>query len=56
MAMLPREKPMAFSPPMVVRCSSTMRVMVVRLTKAATRKKIKGNTAARLAIRSASML
>ena len=40
---------------MVIRCSSTIRVMVVRHTRAATRKKIRGNTAARLPIRSASI-
>ena len=45
---------MAFSDPIWVRCSSTMRVMVVRQASAATRKKITGNTLARLLTRSES--
>ena len=35
---------MAFKTPICVRCSSTMRVMVVMHTRAATRKKNTGNT------------
>ena len=37
----------------MTRCSSTMRVIVVRHTSAATRKKMIGSTLARFAIRSA---
>ena len=46
--------PMAFFPPISMRCSSTMRCMVVRHTRAATRKKIRGKTLARFPMRSAS--
>ncbi len=38
------EYPMALSTPIWVRCSSTMRVMVVMHTRAATRKKKAGKT------------
>ena len=48
------EKPMALSAPIWVRCSSTIRVMVVRQASAATRKKITGNKLARLLTRSES--
>ena len=47
--------PSAFSVPICSRCSSTIRVIVVRLTRAATRKKIKGNTFPIAPIRSASL-
>ena len=45
---------MAFSAPISVRCSSTIRVMVVRQANAATRKKITGKMVARLLTRSVS--
>ena len=44
--------PSALSVPISMRCSSTMRVMVVRLTSAATMKKITGNTSPTAAMRS----
>ena len=40
------EYPSAFNVPICVRCSSTMRVMVVKQTSAATRIKNNGNTEA----------
>ena len=45
---------MALSAPIWVRCSSTILVMEVRQASAATRKKITGNTLARLLTRSES--
>ena len=53
-AMRARLYPSALNVPMSTRSSSTMRVMVVSATRAATRKKMNGNTCAMLSTRSAS--
>ena len=52
-AMVPEAYPRDFMAPICLRSSSTMRVMVVRATSAATRKKNSGNTVAMAAILSA---
>ena len=49
-------KPRALSIPILIRFSSTILVIAVRLTRAATRKKITGNTLPRLSILSAFCL
>ena len=52
--MASRENPRAFKEPIWVRCSSTIRVMVVRQARAATTKKMTGKMLDRLSTRSAS--